>query len=69
LKDAREEETRRKKWKRTHRLCAVRKRIAHDIYVARHGIIPSEALNAISIDHPRQMTKVNRNDRSRGILV
>ena len=60
---------RRKKLKRTHRLCAIQKRIAHDIYVARHRTLPNKAIKAISIDYPRKMRRVNRNARSSGILV
>ena len=67
MKDAKE--TKKKKLKRTHRPCAIQKRIAHDIYVARHETLPSKAIKAISIDCSRKMRKVNRNARSSGILV
>ena len=58
MKDAREEEA-KKKWKRTHRPCAIWKRVAHDIYVTGHKTLPSKAIRAISIDRPRQVRKVD----------
>ena len=64
-----ENKKQRKKWNRTHCSCAVQKRIACDICVARHGTLSSKITRAINIDYPRQMKWVNRNARSRGILV
>lgn len=57
---------RRKKWKRTHRLYAVWKRVAYDVWVAGHEMLPSKAIRAISTNCPR---KVDWNARSKGILV
>ena len=64
-----EKKKERKKWKRTHRPCAVQKRITHDICITRHGMLPSKTIRAISIDRPRQMRRIDRNTRNRGILV
>ena len=61
-------EIKREKWKkekeqregRTHRSGVGRKRIAHDIRITGHNTLPSKAIKAISIDHPREMWRVNQ---------
>ena len=47
----------------------LQKRITHDIFITRHGTLPSKTIKAISIDCPRQIRRINRNARNRGILV
>ena len=60
---------RKKKWKRTHCLCAFQKRVTHEIGITRHETLPSKTIRVVSIDLPRQMRRVNGNTRSRGILI
>ena len=61
-------EIKREKWKkekeqregRSHRSGVGRKRIAHDIRIIGHNMLLSKAIRAISIDHPREMWRVNQ---------
>ena len=58
----RERESKKKKEqmeKRTHCLGVSRKRVAHNIKIMRHGVLPRKAIRAVSIDHSREMWMVN----------
>ena len=58
----RERESRKKKEqmeKRTHRLGVSRKRVAHNIKITSHGVLPRKAIRAVSIDRPREMWMIN----------
>ena len=58
----RERESRKKKEqmeKRTHRLGVSRKRVAYNIKIMRHGVLPRKAIRAISIDCLREMWMIN----------
>ena len=54
---------------KTHCPCAVWRRITYDICIMGHGMLPNKTIGAISVDHPRQIRRINRNARSSGILV
>ena len=51
---------------RTHCSSVGRERIAHDIRITRHDTLPSKAIHVISIDHPRDMWRIDglASDRS-----
>ena len=48
-----------KEIKKTHRSSVRRERIAHDISIMGHGMLSSKAIWAISIDHPREVWRIN----------
>lgn len=70
-------ETRREIWQkekrqreeRTHCLSLGRERIAHDIRITGHDTLPSKAIWVISIDHPRDMWRINGLTNSRSPLL
>ena len=68
LRNTKKEEA-KKEVKKTHRSCAWSQGITHDNRISRHGTLPSKAIRAISIDHPRQLRRIDRNTRRRGNLV
>ena len=55
--------------KRTHRLNVEKERIAHDIKVVGHDMLPSKAIRAISIDRPRDMWRTNGLTSNRSPLL
>ena len=54
---------------RTHRSSVGRERIAHDIRIAGHDTLPSKAIQAISIDRPRDMWRINGFTSNRSPLL
>ena len=70
-------EIKREKWKkekeqregRSHRSGVGRKRIAYDIRIIGHNMLLSKAIRAISIDHPREMWRVNELTNIRFLLL
>ena len=47
------------KGERIYCLGAGRERMAYDIRITRHGMLPNKAIRVISIDRPRKMWRVN----------
>ena len=60
---------RRTKGERTYRPSVGRERIARDIRITGHGTLPSKAIRTISIDHLREMWRVNRLTNSRSPML
>ena len=52
-----------------HLLGVRRKRIAHDIEITSYDTLLSKAIRAISIDHPREMWRVNELTNIRFLLL
>ena len=50
---------------RTHRSSVRRESIAHNIRVIGHNMLLSKAIQAISIDHPRDIWRINEITSSR----
>jgi len=44
---------------RTHRSSVRREKIAHDIRIIGHNMLPNEAIQVISINRPRKMWRIN----------
>ena len=57
------------KEKRTHHLSVRKENIAHDIRITGHGTLSSKAIRAISIDHPREVWRINGLTSSRFRLL
>ena len=53
------EREREQEEKRTHCLGVSRKKVAHNIKIMRHGVLPRKAIRAISIDCLREMWMIN----------
>ena len=70
-------ETKREIWKqkkgqkekRTHHSSVGKERIAHDIRITGHSMLPIKAIQAISIDHPREVWRINGLTGSRFLLL
>ena len=53
------EREREQEEKRTHHLGVSRKRVAHNIKITSHGVLPRKAIRAVSIDCLREMWMIN----------